>query len=287
MIDYYLLLELTAFAKYGTLAAAAAHLGISQPAITRGTQKLEEQLGVKLFTRTPNKITLTKTGEYAVQKAQQLLHANQKFVEDVIAFQHNMESIIVASIAPGPLLVMNQIERRNVTIQQALIQTNNLAELLLEHKFSCVITNQPINDRRIHSLYLGQEHLSVRINRFSNLGGQQSVAFHDLSGLSFIVRDDIGIWSDIIQEEIPDAKFIYQRESDFTEIKNYSIFPYFESNLSSISSTWDPEISNDRVPVKLSDNSATMNFYANYLSENQEAIVPLINLWQDEWKKFD
>ncbi|HBI1677724.1 TPA: LysR family transcriptional regulator [Enterococcus faecalis] len=287
MIDYYLLEELTAFAKFGTLAAAADYLGISQPAITRGTQKLEEQLGVKLFIRTPNRITLTKTGEYAVQKAQRLLDANQAFVEDVITFNHNMESVTIASTAPGPLFVLNQTRRDNLLIQQELIQTNKIAELLLNRKYTCIVTNQPLSNRRIHSSYLGQEHLSVRINSFSNLGGKQSVTFEALSGLSYIVRNDIGIWADLIHEKIPDAKFIYQSEADFTEIRNYSIFPYFETNLSSISSTWDPEISNDRVPVEISDNSATMNFFANYLIENQEIMLPLINLWQDEWKKFD
>jgi DNA-binding transcriptional LysR family regulator len=41
MIDNYLLEELVAFKKYGTLAAAADQLGLSQPALTRGMKKLE------------------------------------------------------------------------------------------------------------------------------------------------------------------------------------------------------------------------------------------------------
>lgn len=287
MIDNNLLKELIAFAELGTLAAAAEHLGISQPAITRGLQKLEEQLGVNLFIRTPNKITLTKTGEYAVEKAHKLLEANQYFVEDIHSFHRSIESITVASIAPGPLFVLNQLNSNNVIIQQEVIQSNNVTDLVLGHKYSCVITNQPMNDRRIQSSYLGQEHLSVRMNHFSNLASQQSVTFQALSGLSFIVLDDIGIWANIIDKEIPDAKFIYQNQSNFTEIRNYSIFPYFETNLSTISPTWNPKTPNDRTSLYISDTSATMNFYANYLTENQESMLPLIQLWQDEWQKYD
>lgn len=51
MIDNYLLEELTTFAKYGTLAETAQHLSLSQPAITRGTKRIEEELGFKLFER--------------------------------------------------------------------------------------------------------------------------------------------------------------------------------------------------------------------------------------------
>lgn len=49
MIDNYLLEELVAFNKYQTLAKTAKHLGLSQPAITRGTKKLEQELNLKLL----------------------------------------------------------------------------------------------------------------------------------------------------------------------------------------------------------------------------------------------
>lgn len=51
MIDLELLRELTAFKKYGTLSATAKHLMITQPSVTRGMQKLEEEMGVELFKR--------------------------------------------------------------------------------------------------------------------------------------------------------------------------------------------------------------------------------------------
>lgn len=51
MIDNYLLEELVSFKKYKTLAATAKHLMITQPTVTRGMQKLEEELGVEIFDR--------------------------------------------------------------------------------------------------------------------------------------------------------------------------------------------------------------------------------------------
>lgn len=68
MIDNYLLAELITFAKYKTLAKTAAELNITQPTVTRGMQKLEDELGVQLFDRHPNRITLTKTGKLAAEK---------------------------------------------------------------------------------------------------------------------------------------------------------------------------------------------------------------------------
>ncbi len=54
MIDISLLNQLSAFAKYGTLSAAAEKLHTSQPALTRSMKKLESDLGVSLFIRSKN-----------------------------------------------------------------------------------------------------------------------------------------------------------------------------------------------------------------------------------------
>ena len=64
-----LLEQLVYFEKYGTLTDVANKLLITQPTVTRGMQKLEDELGVELFKRSVNKLTLTKTGEFAAKEA--------------------------------------------------------------------------------------------------------------------------------------------------------------------------------------------------------------------------
>ena len=59
MTDNYLLEYLVTFTKAQTLAKTAAALNVTQPTVTRGMQRLEEEFGVKLFDRQPNRITLT------------------------------------------------------------------------------------------------------------------------------------------------------------------------------------------------------------------------------------
>ncbi|MCY7178455.1 hypothetical protein BA718_03570 [Streptococcus gallolyticus subsp. gallolyticus] len=61
MIDDYLLEALVAFAKYGTLSATAEHLMVTQPTVTRGMQKLEDELGVTLFKRTRSNFIQTNS----------------------------------------------------------------------------------------------------------------------------------------------------------------------------------------------------------------------------------
>ena len=42
-------------------------------------KKLEEQLGVKLFIRKPNKLYLSETGKYTAREAKKLLNDNLDF----------------------------------------------------------------------------------------------------------------------------------------------------------------------------------------------------------------
>lgn len=288
MIDNYLLEELVAFNKYKTLAKTADYLGLSQPAITRGIKKLEEELNLKLFDRTPNKISLNETGKFAAEKAAEVIAVNKDFIKEVKNFNLNQKTISLASTAPGPLIVARQLKGQNVTVDSRLLSGEDLVQLLLAEQYSIVFTNKPLNHKLIANSYLGQESLIVNLNEFTPLASQNEVKFSQLHGLSFVVLHEIGIWRQLIQEKIPDAKFLYQDDREnFDEIKNYSIFPYFTTNLSKIDPVWQKDDMVDRIPVKISDKDATMTFYANYLAKNKKRLLPLITSMQDIWEKAD
>ena len=61
--------QLIAIYNNKTLSKAANELHISQPALSRSMQKLEDELGVELFDHYTNKIELNKNGEIAVKHA--------------------------------------------------------------------------------------------------------------------------------------------------------------------------------------------------------------------------
>ena len=66
-IDYFL-----AVAQHGQVRRAAAALGLSQPAITKGLQRLEKELGFPLFVRGSRGMTLTPVAEHFRQRTQTL-----------------------------------------------------------------------------------------------------------------------------------------------------------------------------------------------------------------------
>jgi len=287
LIDNYLLEELVTFAKYGTLAATAEELMVTQPTVTRGMQKLEDDLGVKIFDRQPNRIALTETGKLAAQEAQRALDANQQFYDSVRKFEFSHRITNIGSVAPGPIILMNSLKdlSDNVKISQTMVKPDLVEKTLVNRDCSMVLTNQKFETPGIESLYIGTEKLAANLDKFMAIASLSSVTFDQLRGLSFVVLNDIGIWKDIIQKEIPNAKFMYQEQRDsFSEITKYSNFPYFSTNISKIDLKQNED--DDRVQIPISDESATMDLYATYLKEEKQPLLPLIKKITTAWNKF-
>lgn len=289
MINPELLKELVAFKKYGTLSATAEHLLITQPSVTRGMKKLEQELGVTLFNRSANKIELTATGELAAQEAEKLLKSQEVFIEKVINFDKSQQSIKLGSVAPGPLLfIQSEYDQNNfeqkLTFNHQLVTPEDVTSDLVTYKEQIVFSHQEIQTKEIESLYLGNEQLSVRIDKFNPLSQQKSVSFADLAGLSFLVAQDIGPWKNICETYISKAKFLYQEDlNSLDELTRYSNFPVFRSNLTRLDQSRNED--DNRKEVQISDQHNSLPIYASYLNdkENKACIKPflqkLIKIW--------
>lgn len=284
MIDNYLLEELVAFNKNKTLAKTAKELLITQPTVTRGLQKLEEELGVQLFDRQSNKLLLTKTGELSAQKAEQLLTANRNFVTQIRNYAKNQRIVRIGTIAPGPLYVAKELAKDfAIKVDNRFLQTQDVAEKLQELQYSLIFSQKEIQNEQVESVYVGQERLSVNLDKFMCLANQRSITFEGLKGLSFVVMDDIGPWKTIVQDNIPNAKFLYQAQRDsLNEITKYTRFPYFTTNITNI--TDENKVSDiDRVKIPITDSTAAMPFYISYLKSQHLRLKPIVKKIIEIW----
>lgn len=287
MIENYLLEELVTFAKYGTVAKTAEVLGLTQPAVTHSMKKLEEDLGVTLFIRKPNKLYLSETGKYTAREAKKLIDDNLDFTKRVKQFEKDQTTLIVGVNAPGPGIVLRSLHDQNIQIVSDLVESN-FENLLADHQVTCLLLNFPIEDRDITSTYLGTESMSVNLPSECNLNQYKELSFKMLKGKTILSPSPIGFWTKIYQDEIPDSKIIFQNESsEYSEILQYSVLPFFTTNLTSLDSQWGLNLPNNRSVRPLKDEVAHQKFYACYLKQNKDRVQPLIEKLQDQWSKYD
>jgi len=280
MLDNYLLQELVTFANTGTLAKTAEQLHVTQPTVTRGLQKLETDFGVQLFDRQPNRISLTVTGQLAAKKATDLLQANQDLVTAIRHFDNSQRVLKLAATIPGPLVLLAPYAKsEQVKVDSELFPTDKIKTALINHHYAIIFSNQEIIDDQLSSQPIGKEQLSVHLNKFMYQANQASITFAELKDLSFIVLHKIGPWRQLIQDAIPTAHFFYQAQPDaFSEITQYSDFPFFSTNIVPLTpADQRPSTTDDsRVTLPITDPSATMTLYATYLTSEQAQVSPLI-----------
>ena len=103
MIEIYLLEQLVAVDKSGTLSAAAEHLHMTQPALSKSMQKLENLIEITLFERKKNKISINETGELAAELAEQILKQEENMLTRLRHFDNSRHTISLGSCAPIPI----------------------------------------------------------------------------------------------------------------------------------------------------------------------------------------
>lgn len=87
-------------AELGSFTRASTMLGIAQPSLTRHMQKLEEHLGVPVFTRVNRGVRLTEAGQRLLDSATRILRDVDRTTQDVSAMRAVPAGKVVLGIPP-------------------------------------------------------------------------------------------------------------------------------------------------------------------------------------------
>ena len=103
VIDIYLLEYFVAFNEEGSLLKASEKLHISQPSLTRAMQKLELELGLNIFNRSANKISLNENGKALIDYARDIIALNNLLIKKAKELNEKELLIHISMTAPGIL----------------------------------------------------------------------------------------------------------------------------------------------------------------------------------------
>lgn len=263
MFEFVQLEQLLAIDKYKTLSKAAEELLISQPALSRSMQRLEEELQVTLFTRQKNKITFNENGKLALEYARKIVNSSLEMKEHLQAFDKSNHTISIGSCAPAPIWnLAPEVSRLfpDMKIQSDMNSLDELVDGLINNKYHIIITNDEMNCPNIISRKYCEEHLYISLPPAHPLAGHKSLTLNDLNGQSILILSKIGFWYDICKAKMPDSLFLVQEElSALDELRKSSALPAFATDLSNKSSSHD-----HRILIPLTDPEVNVTFYINY-----------------------
>ena len=142
--------DFLAVAERGGLRAAARHLGVAQPAITRSIQELEKELGVVLFERSAKGVKLTAMGHTFLRRAHTVRSELQKAREEIDQLRglaHGTVAVCLSSVPHLALLpqALRDFRRRYPDVDLQVIDAvfPNAEALLIEGRLDCYVGPTP------------------------------------------------------------------------------------------------------------------------------------------------
>lgn len=245
MIETYLLEQLVAFRDAGTLSAAADHLHLTQPTLTRSMNKLEELFEVPLFMREKKRIFLNENGILAAQCAEDILAMHENMVAQVKALDRRSRTITVGYNAPGPIMELMPLLTSSfvhMAVSTELGSEPALLQGLVDKTYQMIILDHPVDHAVVeasskksidcYSVKCTSEQLCAALPRDHRLAGETSISFSDMDGESFLMANEVGIWEDIVRSKMPSSKFLLQEGTDsLLQIVENSSLPSFATDI--------------------------------------------------------
>ena len=195
-------------AREENFTRAAEQLHVTQPTLSRQIADLEQELGVKLFTRSNHNIILTEDGMILKRRAQELLSLADKTKNDFLYKEENLEGTIAIGSGEFPSTrVLTEgiaaFSRRHPLVQFELYSGNagNVREGMERGLLDVGLMLEPIDIRKYDFISLPVTEIwGAWVREDSALAGLPAITPGDLAGMPIITtvsdipQSNIGKW---------------------------------------------------------------------------------------------
>lgn len=201
---------IVAVARHRHFGKAAEACFVSQPTLSVGVRKLEEELGIRLFERGRAEVLVTKVGEVIVAQAAQVLRAADELRDLAAAAQDPLGQQLTLGViyTIGPYLVPRLIPglkalapRLSLVVKENF--TDALAEELRRGELDAAIMSLPFHDASLLNRPLYEEPFMVALPAGHALARRREIAPADLQAETLLLLGARNCFREQVMEICP------------------------------------------------------------------------------------
>ncbi len=214
-------------AERGNFTRAAEDLTISQPALSRSIQKLEEELGQPVFERKTRSVSLTEAGVLLQSRAQQVLTILEDTKAEITDDGESGRIRIGAIPTIAPYFLPNLLRQFSSEFPKAtLIVQENTTDVLLKSctqgEIDLAILALPVPAKYLEVEELFEEELLLVLPPDHPLVEKPRIRLSDVEPLPFVLLDEAHCLSDNIMSFCHQRSFqpvVVERTSQLTMVQ--------------------------------------------------------------------
>jgi len=190
-------------AERGNFTRAAEDLTVSQPALSRSIQKLEEELGQPLFERQTRRLALTDSGDLLRSRARQILTLVEETKAEITDDGQTGRLRVAAIPTIAPYFLPKVLQTFGKTCPKATVivledTTENLIRGLTDGAVDVAILALPIEAQYLETEELFEEELLLLLSVDHPLTAKKQIRLSDIESLPFVLLGEAHCLSDNI-----------------------------------------------------------------------------------------
>lgn len=189
-----LLRAFVAVAAEGNVRRAASRLYVSQPSLSQDIRRLERQVGIPLFERTTNGMSLTDGGTELLQSIQTALSLIDRGVDQARSVALTSKARIALAFSPSlgnkllpEVLPAVESEFEDIILDEREVDTGEVGPGVRDGRFDLGLAHCPTADPELELTLVGNERLCAAVPDSHAAARKTSVALAELDDLALLL----------------------------------------------------------------------------------------------------
>ncbi|WP_296879096.1 LysR family transcriptional regulator [Thomasclavelia sp.] len=278
------LLQFKAVAENNSISIASKQLHISQPALSTMIKKLENELGIRLFNHSKNKIVLNDAGKIVLKYANSIIEQSSALKKELEKYQQEYLKTKIGFCDPGPMwyclpYFSSIMDKIYYDCYQIEIPED---DLIFGEIYDIIISSKPIDQLEIENIPLVEETMFLSVDQNHPLAKETKISLQD-PRLKTLTRFYVGGHYTLKQANY----WNYLKENlNINIIEDYFTFSQLLKDPNIITTTTKlvrhyRHDGNNRVLIPISDPQMKITYYLSYLKINQKKLQPYLDLLLD------
>lgn len=182
-----------AVCRTGSYSRAAEQLYISPQGLSKAIHKLEDELGVPLFTLTPTGLAVTDYGQLLKARANDYLQQHQRILNEIAQLRQESENVLTIGIQSGfseamgkDFLLNFMLQNPDLTVRVRSFLNNRMEEAIRQPDIPVWVMPGNYDGNLFTPLYEHAAKLFLLVSENHPLAQKENVRIEDLDGYPLI-----------------------------------------------------------------------------------------------------